>query len=90
MPRRVKVFNFDGFRGCVQRRKSRQTGKLVGIYHNEQAGMDSVDGEYPWSTVCEEHGQIIAHQTIELAKAHAATPLDWCEVCNGNIKEEEA
>ena len=65
--------------GCVDQRVSRQTGLKVGLYHAEQAGLDAGPG--PWVTVCEEHGCIVSHATLQLARAHAADPLGWCEAC---------
>lgn len=77
--RRPRQYSFNGLAGCVEQRRSQQTGRMVGIYHNEQAGFDAEAG--PWSTVCEPHGSICAHTTLELARAHAADPLGWCEEC---------
>ncbi len=76
------TYQFNDLVGCVIQCKSRQTGLLVGIYHNEQAGMDASGGT--WSTVCESHGQLVSHETLALARHHAVDPLGWCEVCKGN------
>lgn len=84
----AKVYNYNGMTGCIEQHKSRQTGKVVSIYRNDQAGLDDCDGEYPYSTVCEEHGWIVAHQTLQLARLHAADPLGWCEKCNGQVCEK--
>lgn len=56
MPRQ---YDFNGLAGCVEQRKSRETGLLVGLYHAEQAGMDPAAGA--WATVCEAHGHLVSH-----------------------------
>lgn len=71
--------NLNGIPGLVQLRKSRQTGTMVGIYDGELQGLDTESGR--WSTVCEEHGTVIAHQTLALAKTWAPVPDEWCEDC---------
>lgn len=71
--------NSHGLAGCVQRRRSRQTGTLVSIYHAEQADLDPESG--PWITVCEVHANLCNHGTWRLARAHAAAPCGWCEDC---------
>lgn len=77
----VREYATNGLRGCVSQQRSRQTGYLVGIYHGPQAGIDDDDGRAPWSTVCEEHGSVICHVSLSLARAHAGVPLEWCEPC---------
>jgi hypothetical protein len=71
----------DGRAGCVQLRRARSTGTLVGVYDGEQAGLDTDDGASPWSTVCEEHSTCVSHRTLALARDHAAAPEGWCEDC---------
>ena len=46
----VKEYHHNGLAGCVQQRKARATGTLVGVYHGEQSGMEC-DPDYPWITV---------------------------------------
>jgi hypothetical protein len=77
----MKQYEFNGLAGCVVQRRARQTGLFVGIYHNEQAGLDDDEGRAPWSTVCESHGHVISHETLALAKFHAADPKGWCQQC---------
>ena len=82
MPRRPStVYTADGLLGCVQRRHARSTGTLVGVYYGPQAEMTSEDDPDPWLTVCETHGEIVAHRTLTLAKYFASTPEEWCEEC---------
>ena len=84
----MRTYNANGLAGCVEQRTSRQTGKLVSIYHNAQAGLDDCGGEYPYSTVCEAHGWIVAHRTLALARRHATDPMGWCEKCNGAFVDD--
>lgn len=65
--------------GCRQLRRARSTGTLVGVYDGEEAGLDTDGGR--WSTVCEDHGTIIAHDTLTLARYHSSAPEGWCEEC---------
>ncbi len=67
--------------GCVQLRRARATGTVVGVYDGKAAGFDHDDGANPWSTVCETHGTIASHPTRALAVSHAADPEGWCEDC---------
>lgn len=79
MPARVPGHSTGEIAGLVQLRTARSTGKQVGVYDGEAAGMDTAAGR--WQTVCEEHGWIISHQSKRLAKYHAAAPEEWCEKC---------
>jgi len=72
-------YEINGLAGCVVQRKSRRTGRLVGLYHADQAGMDLESGA--WSTVCEEHSTICNHKTLAHARAHLGDPTMWCELC---------
>ena len=78
-PIRYKEYGHNGLAGCVQQRRAQTTGGRVGVYHAELAGMDPDAG--PWATVCEEHGGIVNHPTLALARYHAADPAGWCEAC---------
>lgn len=63
----------------VQQR-SRITGTLVSIYDSSHP--DNVfdpDGGR-WVTVCEDHGTLVNHRTLALAKAHLPHAV-WCEEC---------
>lgn len=55
------------------------SGFLVGLYAADQADMDDSAG--PWATVCEEHGHIVNHDTLALARTHLGDPTGWCEPC---------
>ncbi|MFO7894800.1 MAG: hypothetical protein R6U63_13780 [Longimicrobiales bacterium] len=74
-------YQHAGRAGCVQLRKAHQTGTMIGVYRNDQAGLDDDDGRLPWSTVCEDHGWIVSHPTLGQARRHAPDPLGWCEDC---------
>ncbi len=74
-----KEYETNGLIGCVEQRKCRKTGLLVGLYQSAQAGMED-DPEQPWSTVCEEHGNLVCHATLTLARQALSHP-EWCEDC---------
>ena len=60
------------------------TRHMVGLYHADQAQLDSSAG--PWATICEEHGHIINHDTLALARSHLGDPTGWCESCMAEEK----
>ncbi len=75
----MRRYECNGLAGCVEQRRSRKTGFLVGLYAAEQADLDASAG--PWATICEEHGHIVNHDTLALARAHLGDPTGWCEPC---------
>lgn len=79
MPRTIKQYNLHGLAGLVAQRRCRKTGRLVGLYNAEQAGLDPEGG--PWVTVCEEHGILCNHRSLALAYHHMTDPEGWCELC---------
>lgn len=81
MAKRAKQYGHNGLAGCVTQRRTRK-GILVGLYHAEQAEIDS-DPESKWVTVCEGHGTMLTHPTLALARDWLAHPEEWCEECRG-------
>ena len=81
----IRTYITDGRKGCVQLRRAKSTGTLVGVYNCDQADLDTDDGS--WATVCEEHGSICNHDTLKLARDHASAPDQWCEEC-GKERDE--
>ncbi len=75
-----KKYSFNGLAGCVVQRVAQQTGTRVGVYHAEQAGMDT-DPKLPWASVCEVHHALVLHPGVALAILHASDPQGWCEEC---------
>ena len=68
----MRDYRFNDLAGCVEQRRSRLTRHMVGLYHADQAQLDSSAG--PWATICEEHGHIINHDTLALARSHLGEP----------------
>lgn len=64
--------------GCRQMRRTRQ-GAVVGIYNAREAHLDEAGGA--WATICEDHGVVVNHDTLALARWHASDPIGWCEEC---------
>lgn len=60
--------------------KSKQ-GPYIAIYNNEQAEIESINGEYPWSAVCMEHEYTLLCETLRIAREATADPLEWCGRC---------
>jgi hypothetical protein len=75
----LKTYDFNGRRGCVMQRRSRDTGALIGLYNAAQAGMNDDNGA--WATVCEDHGTVVNHARLADARAWMAEPSIWCEAC---------
>lgn len=63
---------------------ARETGTLVVVYRDEDA-----DPTQPWISLCDDHGQLVSHDTLALAQSHASNPLGWCEICNGQDSYNE-
>jgi hypothetical protein len=77
----MSMKNAPPYAGLIGWAKARSTGTQVGIYIGEEAGFDTDEGRYPYSTVCEPHGTICCHPTVALARQHAVHPEGWCETC---------
>lgn len=75
----MKRYGAHGLAGCVEQKRCRATGLPIGIYRADQAELED-DPEFPWATVCEEHGTILRAQTLKLARAGATHP-EWCDDC---------
>jgi hypothetical protein len=58
--------------------KARSTGTTVELHPR---GAYESDPDYPWSTVCVEHGGIVSHATKAAAKSFMAAPEEWCPGC---------
>lgn len=67
------------YAGLRRYTRSRHTGTYVGVYLAATAGLDTQAGK--WATVCETHGNIVNHQTLDHAIAWAPRPDGWCEDC---------
>jgi hypothetical protein len=90
--RNEKQYDTDGIAGLVETRRCRASGTLVSVYHNVQAKLDcgctfmngrtdhDPEQHNPFSTVCEDHGNLVIHKTLALARSHMAWP-EWCEEC---------
>jgi hypothetical protein len=75
-----KQYSLDGSAGKVWGGKNPHSGTRVSVYHSEQAGMDSSEGA-KYSTVCEDHSNIVSTASIALAKSAAHDSTSWCEDC---------
>lgn len=64
--------------GCRILRRTR-AGLLVGLYHNVEANLDADGGA--WSTICEDHGGIVCHDTFVVARSWLSHPEEWCPTC---------
>jgi hypothetical protein len=74
--------------GCVKIQKSRSTGQYVGLYRSREAGIET-DPEFPWSTVCEDHGGVVCHRSRKDAESNLSHPEEWCPVCQGTEPEPD-
>lgn len=83
--RTVKVLMPD-YAGLRQYRRARSTGHVIGVYDGEAADMDTFAGR--WQTLCEDHGNVISHETLELARQHATQPEEWCDECGTEYREK--
>lgn len=67
-----------------QRRTARSTGTVVEVYDAEHPGSVFDASEGRWVTICE-HGSMVAHSTLALARWFAPVPEEWCEECHMNV-----
>ena len=74
-----RQYSFNDLAGCVEQRRSRATGTMVGLYQAEQAGLDPDAGK--WVTVCEDHSTCVNHPTLSMARHHLPDPTGWCDDC---------
>lgn len=69
------------YAGCRDATVCPETQTLVLVMDGDAAGLDTDDGRQRWSTVCDDHGHVVCHETLALAREWAKHPLDWCETC---------
>lgn len=58
---------------------ARSTGTVVLLLNAEEADLDTDGGI--WATVCEEHHNLMNHETRALARSWMSSPEQWCEDC---------
>lgn len=68
-----------------QRHTARITGTVVELYDAEHPDsvFDKTGGR--WVTICE-HGCLVNHDTLSLARCHASDPGQWCDECEEIVK----
>lgn len=45
------------------------------------------DQHMPFSTVCEDHGELVIHRTLAIARMHLALP-EWCSECQKIMEQK--
>lgn len=73
--------------GARMSQRCRQTGTTITLYRTAECGLGDVD-DGVWSTVCENHGSIVQHDTRRNAESAMAYP-DWCDDCRDIINSKE-
>lgn len=66
---------------------ARETGTMIVVVDGDACDLDTDAGR--WQTICDDHGTIISHTTLALARSHASNPLGWCEDCAATDVPEE-
>lgn len=66
--------------GLLEQRLCRRTKTLVGLYNSAESGIE-MDPELPFTTVCEEHHNLVCHPTRQIARSMLSVPDEWCEEC---------
>lgn len=80
MPAETHPTRWAGYR---EHRVARSTGTLVVLVNGEEAGLDTDGGL--WSTICDAHDIVIAHDTRALARSWMSAPEQWCEECQAAV-----
>jgi len=72
----------------VYTRRARETGLPVSVIDNRDGSFDTDD--WPWATLCEDHGDYCTHETRRLAERFAPVPSQWCATCQQLAAEADA
>jgi len=67
--------------GVLKVTKARSTKVLVLVVDGDAFGVDTDGGLMPFSTLCDDHGSIVFHETKTLAYSWASAPEYWCLPC---------
>jgi hypothetical protein len=72
-----------------QTTKARSSGAVVELYDTDDplSVFDPEGGR--WVTICE-HGSLVNHPTLALARSFASAPEMWCEECTAARDTKEA
>jgi hypothetical protein len=70
----------------VIERRARRTGTVVALEDNRDLQFDATD-DFPWFTVCVDHGGICSHPTRRLAERFLSWPDEWCPTCQVDAHE---
>lgn len=76
--RRADIRTYAGFRSV---RRNPRTGTFIVVLDDREQGDESDPDVGRWTTLCDDHGTLIFHDTLRLAEWHAADPEGWCEEC---------
>lgn len=80
--RRTRARTWAGYR---QAHFARSTGTMVVVLNGAEADLDTGDGTMPWSTLCDDHSEVVCHPTLQLARWHASFPESWCHGCREGV-----
>lgn len=85
--RRRDAAEWAGYRSAAF---ARSTGTLVVVVDGFAAGIESPGMGAPrYFTVCDDHGRLVGHSTLKLARYHASAPEEWCGICSGTESPED-
>ena len=74
------------YAGAVLSRRNRATGTTITLYNTAECGLgDPTEGK--WSTVCENHGAIVQHDSRRNASLAMSCP-DWCDDCRESMEKK--
>jgi hypothetical protein len=68
-------------------RRARQTKGPVTLISKQELLGDDYCGNDKWMTICEDHGHVEGHQTLENARFFASRPVSWCRWCAEEVSE---
>lgn len=69
----------DNLAGCVERKRSRETGTLTEVFIAAEQGIDVGDCKY--AVVCRDHGTLLGVDNLRDARYYRAHPTGFCEEC---------
>ena len=83
-PRIARRNNALAWAGVRSASYARTTGTLVLVVDGDAHGVDTDGGAQPWSTLCDDHGGVCSHETLQAARQWASAPEQWCPYCMGD------
>jgi hypothetical protein len=71
------MYGCERYQGHIISRRARSTRTTVVLLHGPESGMT----DYPYLTLCDEHGGVCEHERRADALRFLSHPEEWCPIC---------